>query len=916
MAFSDNIDNPALWLSELSPVVNWGGVGKSVIGSLKGGNQQANSQMTNRVAKEVVATEKLKRKVLVSSKTKLDSSKRQYIKRSDSYWGQPNNNAVIRAKSIYIGNNNGLQQHDVLSGIGGDAKSTNQKQNRSIFRVEVVNATNDIVQPLSDFMRINSLDLFALMNKHHLESIKHQEAISSNINLMGRDSDVVNRGLIRWMRQFWKHPVWASLSLIGNVLSGTASLFGSILFGSKKELTISEKILKATKEQTEFLMKGSIDRTESFMDKLIRRGLVGSIAAGVAKVGLGAFGISRSKAQQREEDKSKGTLKSSITGWFSDMFYGDNIKKFGRQGGIFGSSKIAPEGVAEPIKRGEAVSHPLYVSDNGFVALISTYKDEMGEGRIIEHESLDEQKHYRHDFAKFSHDEKERHKIDKDIKDELKSLNKKTFWQLLGSGIGFVVGGIASLGSKLAGMLTPLLIAVAGGFAGLMKLMKRTNFLLNLQTAKLLKDVAKDTKEIITGTWEKIFGKKKPGDNGIFPDCIRICNDSLPTGGKGDQKPKAPNPRPNAPKPRTPPKPPINGSTGGLPNTSIGGKPLAIAGAAGVVATGVGAYYTSEGEIDTLKEAEYKKFKELQSYKETAPTKEQEKLDKFLKFNKGKWGLSQEDYAKKFPKEYAQRMENENKLRSDAYLANIRQQDENEFGISAEKKIASEFSMFSSERMEAMQHRLRLESEAKAEQLNEKIVSPMTDIKDTALKQLEEDKSTANALDEYLTIVKATLTPEQRAMLDAYNAQFEPPEETWAEKAYGKVTNFFSPKPQAVPNANGIPADNVPVDPNFRNRLFNVNPSTFGQEQDLSELEAMQIPQVAPIQTPSIPPQSMNQQQGDSQVVAMLSSIDSKLSNVNSSPNTNKNDMGNNMHMAGGHDKRTVFSIFGEGAVV
>jgi hypothetical protein len=104
---------------------------------------------------------------------------------------------------------------------------------------------------------------------------------------------------------------------------------------------------------------------------------------------------------------------------------------------------------------------------------------------------------------------KENHKTDKQIKHELEKLNRRTFWQLLGSGISSIASGIFSVGSKIAGIAAPLLVALAGGFAGLMKLLKRTNFLLNLQTIKAVKDVTKDAYDMGKSIKDAIFGKGK-----------------------------------------------------------------------------------------------------------------------------------------------------------------------------------------------------------------------------------------------------------------------------------------------------------------------------------------------------------------------------------------------------------------------
>jgi hypothetical protein len=205
-----------------------------------------------------------------------------------------------------------------------------------------------------------------------------------------------------------------------------------------------------------------------------------------------------------------------------------------------------------------------------------------------------------------------------------------------------------------------------------------------------------------------------------------------------------------------------------------------------------------------------------------------------------------------------------------------------------------------------------MESSIHTKDLTKSIAEPMSELKDTAEKQLEISEESADVLKEYVDLIKTHLSPDQVAILDKYQKSLEP-EKTWLEKGAGWISNKYQ-------GVKGVVSGNPSSTPQVQGGALNLpNPSTFGQESEIPEnfqpyYEKNKMVQPVPMQTPSIPNQSMTVEQGDSKVVEMLSSIDSKLSNVNNqSPSA---DVGNNVAMAGGHDKRTVFSIFGEGAVV
>jgi hypothetical protein len=889
MALSDNIDNPLLWASELLPAFDKSKIFSSIIPSLKssGSSKKDPFAESARVAVSDVmrdVNQEIKKKRTYNKKNaQYWNSGTRIARRASSRTNQPIKvqNITVNTNDQYDEPNNSRNGYSNYSSIGG------------VQSLEVINASDDIVQPLLDGMRKNLLDNNELLIDNAVKS----ESLLSQI----RDEvQITNRGYKKLVdkKSYFGLDIGKILNPVNWIGGAWAALFGNKEIKIDQQVSFLEKIHKAILDQTEFFMTGKIaDKTKKrgVLETLFYGGLVGGSAKLLTR-GVGSLlGVNQQTANERAKARAEGKQTTGFFGGLADKYYGKTADKYGTSGGFIDYQEKSEQKSQHKIAHGESPNIPLYVVD-GNVLLLSKVITEGNKHLLLsDKETFEEQKLLNDHTVKVIDLSKENHKTDKKIKHELEKLNRRTFWQLLGSGISSIASGIFSVGSKIAGIAAPLLVAIAAGFAGLMKLLKRTNLLLNLQTIKALKD----TYDIGKSIKDAIFGDGKNPTDGIFPSCVRICgkgeSPTIPTSSDSrDDKSK------DKPNQKTQPK------------TSMGAK-VAGGGALAALAATAGVFYTSEGDIDTLKEAEYKKFKELQLYKDTSKTKEEKQLENFQRFmDTGNKSNPNSQWAKKFPDAFKANYDKLDILKGEAYLAKIRRDDENTFGYSAERKVASEFANFSPERMEELHARLRMESSIHTKDLTKSIAEPMTVLKETAEKQLEISEESADVLKEYVDLIKTHLSPDQVEMLDRYQKSLEP-EKTWIEKGSGWISNKYQ-------EVKGAVSGNSPSTPQVQGGTLNLPPpSTFGQEAPLPDnfqpfYKNREGVQPVPMQTPSIPNQSMTVEQGDSKVVEMLSSIDSKLSNVNNqSPSA---DVGNNVAMAGGHDKRTVFSIFGEGAVV
>lgn len=172
------------------------------------------------------------------------------------------------------------------------------------FKFKIMNAMEEIITPLKAEMERISFEEQQLKLKHHTEDNLYQQAIVGAIESMSKNVEgSLIRNLVMEYQRFTRHPVWSSLRYLNaGLIQPVASGIKTILFGWKKEKSDTDRIVESINELTEFMMTGQIDRTESFMDKYIRKGLVQSMGERLA----GLAGFSKAGAQRHEDRLSMG----------------------------------------------------------------------------------------------------------------------------------------------------------------------------------------------------------------------------------------------------------------------------------------------------------------------------------------------------------------------------------------------------------------------------------------------------------------------------------------------------------------------------------------------------------------------------------------------------------------------------------
>jgi hypothetical protein len=313
----------------------------------------------------------------------------------------------------------------VIDDISDDAASNiADKMVRNTFRVNMVNAFSDIVQPLKDANRLNTLDLMENANRNHVEMM----SVLQKTNTV---SERTNSGI---------SDTYKSIKVF------LGSKLREILFGRKeKELSVNEKILNAIHDQTEFFMTGGVDKTKSTFDRIIKEGLIGYSIKSVGRGILSSIGISETTAQQREMQKSLGQrAKGGFIGQLADMMYGGDIVRYGRKGGILPNA-------ANP------KSLPTYVHDVNLEKIPMYFEH----AEQKQHIQAEEQKRGTHGIISGIKDSiKELKAMERDttgILHETRQANRREFFKGLFGLISGAVGLVASGIDKLVGFFDNLL---------------------------------------------------------------------------------------------------------------------------------------------------------------------------------------------------------------------------------------------------------------------------------------------------------------------------------------------------------------------------------------------------------------------------------------------------------------------------
>jgi muramidase (phage lysozyme) len=205
----------------------------------------------------------------------------------------------------------------------------------STFKVEVVNAFNDIVLPLTSSMALIFKDQNDEQLRLHHEDMLYQSRIISALQALNTHNADMGRGIVLALKEFTRHPIWYTLYGAVQALKFLTEGSFRLLFGFGDRRSVQEKILHETKRQTEFLMTGRIDDSKNLWQQFKSGGIAGLIGRDVASV----LGVGLEKAQERENKRAQGELVSnSFVGKFADRFFGKETIKSGKPGGITGDN--------------------------------------------------------------------------------------------------------------------------------------------------------------------------------------------------------------------------------------------------------------------------------------------------------------------------------------------------------------------------------------------------------------------------------------------------------------------------------------------------------------------------------------------------------------------------------------------------
>jgi hypothetical protein len=191
----------------------------------------------------------------------------------------------------------------------------------------------------------------------------YQQSLIESIEGMSRsvESSMIRNILLEY-RRFTRHPVWTTLRYLNvGLIQPIARGIKTVLFGWKKEKSDTDRIVESVNQLTEFMMTGQIDKTESFMDKYIRKGLVQSMGARL----VGALGYSQEGAQRHEDliAQGKGAMIASIK---------DAYQKGGREALDDAQYQIYQDSWSAKffksiVKRGRMVQQPNAINPDGAI---------------------------------------------------------------------------------------------------------------------------------------------------------------------------------------------------------------------------------------------------------------------------------------------------------------------------------------------------------------------------------------------------------------------------------------------------------------------------------------------------------------------------------------------------------------------
>ena len=213
-----------------------------------------------------------------------------------------------------------------------------ERMRLSTFRVEMVNAEYDIVDPMLLGMRELSLDGREESLAFHHETTMWYARMVEVMESLKKDETDAGRGVVLATRQFLRHPVWYTLTGAAQAMANVGKFLGGVtlgtLFGFGRKETVHEKLLSETKKQTEFMLTGKIDQGKTLWQQFKSGGVSGLIGRDIAANINTTLDDGKTKlnlqelAQHREDARASGSeLQGGIRGRMADFFFKNEVTK-------------------------------------------------------------------------------------------------------------------------------------------------------------------------------------------------------------------------------------------------------------------------------------------------------------------------------------------------------------------------------------------------------------------------------------------------------------------------------------------------------------------------------------------------------------------------------------------------------------
>ena len=257
------------------------------------------------------------------------------------------------------------EDDDNISSMYQDDRIVNslvEQLRTTTIKVKLLNAMSDLIYPLSERINSVALEIDAKNNiRQHETSMYLDRLLKAIDGLNGRQD--ANRGFYLAAKEFFRNPFLSigrgiSQLITAGIKFGLGTLFG---FGDKK--TDTDRIVDAINRQTEWHMTNQIDQSKGFFQRLKEQGVLGMAVRGVSNIALGAGGVSRSRAQEIEDLRSKGidpNNKQQLDAYLRSQGIDPAQYKGAGSGGLFGrlrdvaSSKIYGDEIVKKGRLGSA----------------------------------------------------------------------------------------------------------------------------------------------------------------------------------------------------------------------------------------------------------------------------------------------------------------------------------------------------------------------------------------------------------------------------------------------------------------------------------------------------------------------------------------------------------------------------------